>query len=191
MTMLLHWRMRWMVTRIWTPFTQCGRRKELTELLSQINVGNVKPLKFEITASQKDESRCTLYGVFIAEQTATSRARARTRGDVFESFMERERQIKEAVVRAFKLVPEYTNMFAFTVSITRTRSVTSTERAKLTVDGLRYFKVSKDVVSVVRQLMAEVLKEEAVETTYSPPRQHMVEMTEVGAAGIAEQVDHQ
>ena len=158
------------------PFTQCGRRKELSKLLSQINVDNEKPLKFEITASKKDESRCTLFGVFVTRKDS-SRALVRTRNHQFESFMDRELQIKEAVISAFKLDPEYTDQFVFSVSITQTSSVSSSDRAKLGVDGLRHFKVTKDIISAIRQEMTVVLNAEDAESENIPPPQTAVEMT--------------
>ena len=141
------------------PLTQCGRRRKLAVLLGQINVGTPDPLKFEILSSSKHESGCTLSAVFVSEQTASTRARARSEGDIFARFLEQEEQIKEAVITAFELDPVYTEKFAFSVSITRTTSVSPAERAKLTVDGLRFFKVSKDVISAARQQMTVVLSE--------------------------------
>ena len=85
------------------PFTQCGRRKKLAETFGEINVIDGKTMKFEILSSKKQQSSCILSGVFVAEHTMNARARAQTEGDAFSNFMDREREIKEAVIQHIAL----------------------------------------------------------------------------------------
>ena len=132
------------------PFSQCGRRKALAKSLGEINVVDGESMKFEILSSQKQQSSCTLCGVFLSENTVSARARAQTEGDSFSNFMDREREIEEAVIRALDLDPKYCSEFKFTVRISRSTAISPAERAKLALDGLREFKVPADVISMVK-----------------------------------------
>merc|ERR1719295_430770 len=126
------------------PFCQCGRRTALAIALGEINVVDGESMKFEILSSQKQQSSCTLCGVFLSENTVNARARAQTEGDTFSNFMDREREIDEAVISAFDLDPVYCSKFIFTVKMTRSSSTSPEERAKLALDILREFKVSAE-----------------------------------------------
>ena len=132
------------------PFSRCGRRKKLAKSLGEINVVDGKSIKFEILSSETQQSSCTLCGVFLSEQTVNARARAQTTGDTFSNFMDRERQIEEAVISALDLDPVYCSKFQFTVKMTRSTATSPGERAKLILDILREFHVSADVLSMVK-----------------------------------------
>ena len=142
------------------PFTQCGRREALAIALGEINVIDGKSMKFEILSSQKQQSSCTLCGVFLSEHTVKARARAQTEGDVFSNFMDREREIEEAVISAFDLDPVYCSKFIFTVKMTRSTATSPAERAKLALDILREFKVSAEAISTVESQIKRAIDNE-------------------------------
>ena len=144
------------------PFTECGRRKALGIALGEIHIAGDEPMKFEILSSKKQQSSCTLFGVFVAETTQTSaRAhspRAYSEGDAFSKFMDKEQEIKDAVISAFGLDPVYCSKFTFTVKMTRSTSISPAERVRLVLDTLRDFKVPVNVVFVVRNHMNSSLR---------------------------------
>ena len=142
------------------PFTQCGRREALAIALGEINVIDGKSMKFEILSSQKQQSSCTLCGVFLSEHTVKARARDQTEGDVFSNLMDREREIEEAVISSFDLDPVYCSKFMFTVTMTRSTATSPGERAKLALDILREFKVSADVISMAESQINRAMANE-------------------------------
>ena len=115
-------------------------------------------MKFEVLSSKKQQSSATLFGVLVTEQSVSSRARAMSEGDAFSSFMDRARQIEDAVITAFALDYGYCTKFRFSVTITRSTSISPTERMRLILDGLRGFNVSKDIVVAAQKQMNEALK---------------------------------
>ena len=137
------------------PFSQCGRRKKLAKSLGEIAVVDDKPLEFEILSTKKQTSGCTLFGVFVADQSTN----AMSRSDTFSDFMDREQEIKNAVMTAFGLKSDFGRYFAFRVSIARSTHTSRAERAKLAVDTLRDFKVPKGMVSAVRKHINAILDE--------------------------------
>ena len=139
------------------PYTQCGRRKALAKSLGEINVIDGKSMKFEILSSEKQQSSCTLCGVFLSEQTVNARAHAQTVGDVFSNLMDREREIEEAVINAFDLDPVYCSKFNFTVNMTRSNATSPEETIKLVLDILRHWKVSADFISKVQDEMNKAM----------------------------------
>ena len=132
------------------PFHRCGRRMALSIALGQINVVDGKSTKFEIMSSEKQQSSCTLCGVFLSENTVNARARAQREGDVFSNFMDREREIEETVISAFDLDPIYCSKFNFTVKMARSTGTSPEERVNLVLDILRECKVSADFISKVQ-----------------------------------------
>ena len=142
------------------PFSQCGRRKALAEALGAINVFDGKSMKFEILSSEKQQSSCTLSGVYLSEHTVKARARAQTEGDVFSNFMDRESEIEEAVISAFDLDPVYCSKFKFTVKMYRSTASSPEERAKLALDILREFKVSAEAISTVESQINRAIANE-------------------------------
>lgn len=146
------------------PFNQCGRMKLLAECFGQIKVVDDKPMKFEILSAKKQQSGATLFGVFVAEQSLNSRVRAQSEGDAFSTFMEREMEIKEAVLNAFELGPVFCSKFRFTVSITRSTTISPEERMQITLDGLREFKVSKSIIAAAQEQVARALQQSATST---------------------------
>merc|ERR1719295_858364 len=131
------------------PFAQCGKRKNLAKLLSEIDLGDDKPLKFEILSSNKMTTGCLLHGVRASNREGA----AQISGGKFSDFMARKQQIDDAVIRAFGFDQHYRSQFAFKISISRTTSTSRVERVKLAIQTLREFKVEKDVISVAQQQM--------------------------------------
>ena len=84
------------------PYNQCGRRDALGELLGEITLGDGESFKFEILASKKVDSGCLLFGTMVCSQIAVDCG-------VFSKFMEKEPQIRAAVLTAFELDPVFVN----------------------------------------------------------------------------------
>ena len=139
------------------PFSRCGRRHLLAETLSKIHVSNDQPLKFEILSSEERSSSCVLYGVYVSEKNTGSRSlqRASSGGDLFARFLEKEEEIKGAVMTAFGLDVDFVDHFKFDVAIARTLKVSPEEQIAMAIDTMRYFAVSPRVLSDVQKEMEE------------------------------------
>ena len=80
------------------PFTQCGQRYTLSQLLGKIPVKG-ELLQFEILSSTEESSGCLLSGVFVSEQSIG----AESEDDLFSEFIAKQTDIQNAVKEAFKL----------------------------------------------------------------------------------------
>ena len=146
------------------PYSQCGRRKKLAKLLGKIPVKG-EMLKFEILSSTEQSSGCLLSGVFLSEQSIA----AESEDELFSEFMGKQTEIQDAVMEAFKLTA-FAAHFDFDIVITRSSQMSPEKRLQLIVDGMRYFKVSDDVVLSAHTQMktalttGDVVVEDAIAT---------------------------
>lgn len=141
------------------PFNQCGQRKALTMALGAINVSKDQMENIEILSSQKHKSCATLYGVFGQEQSVNARVRAHSEGDTFSHFMDKQSDIRDAVISAFNLNPMYCSKFIFTISITRSNAICAAKRAQLALDTLRDLQVPRHMVSPVEEYIKKLLED--------------------------------
>ena len=141
------------------PFAKCGKRKNLANLLGEIDLGDDEPLKFEILSSKKTTTGCLLCGVMAADKQCA----AQMTGGKFHDFMARKEKIDDVVMTAFGFDQKYRSQFVFKITITRTNETSRAERAKLAIQTLREFKVGKEVISVAQQQMdAELCRSRSV-----------------------------
>ena len=153
------------------PFAHCGKRKKLAKLLGKIRVNGDNMLKFEVMStteqSSGSQSACQLFGVHVSERNALSNT------DLFSEFLEKQMEIEEAVMSAFRL-DDLLKDYDFQISMTRTSKLSDSDRLKSAVDALRYFNVSKPLVSAVQKEMKKDLAEkkaaenEAVDDVQEP-----------------------
>ena len=135
------------------PYSRCGRRKKLAKLLGKIPVKG-ELLKFEILSSTEQSSGCLLSGVFVSEQSIG----AETDDDLFSEFLGKSGEIEDAVMEAFKL-KDFTVHFDFDIVVARSSQTSPAKRLEVTVEGMRYFNVSDDVVMALQRQMSMELTE--------------------------------
>ena len=131
------------------PYNQCGRRDALGELLGEITLGDGESFKFEILASKKVDSGCLLFGTMVCSQIAVDCG-------VFSKFMEKEDQIRAAVLTAFELDPVFVNKFNFTMTVSKSTESSATDRVQSAIETLRSLDASPDILSLVQSFSDEL-----------------------------------
>ena len=81
---------------------------------------------------------------------------AQSEDDLFSEFMGKYGDIKDAVMEAFEF-DDFTNHFHFDIVVARSSQTSPEKRLKLTLEGLRYFDVSVDMVVAVQKQMRTTL----------------------------------
>ena len=94
------------------PWTRCGRRNALAKALTLMmtDEGRGIAVRFEISATERAESGCLLFGTMVSNDMDGA-------GGLFTGFMRREQQIGEAVMEALGLSPLYDETFDFKVIV--------------------------------------------------------------------------
>ena len=176
-----------------SPFSRCGRRSKLAQLLGRIDLGDAESLKFEVLTSTKLTSGCLLYCTMRSTQDAA----VQVVGGKFDDFTARKQAIDDAVMRAFGFGPEYLCRFAFNIAVTRSTASSLEQRVKWTIATLIECKIPEDAISAIQRQMDSVLEAQRVMFICSVRRKmmdlcslHIVIGTEhrgaekCGAAGI-------
>ena len=139
------------------PFLRCGQRRYLSILLGRILLSVDETVKFEILSSKRLEGGCLLHGVCVLDNSIAARALRESDGSTFEHFMTQQNKIKDAVMKAFSLDAEYTDLYTFSVNISETAQSTRSEKVKLVINGLKELKVSSNAISIVQRDLDETV----------------------------------